>query len=288
MSLFVASLLNAPLCGASLSIGSVPAYPGSVVTMPVRLAAATNVTAMQFDLAFNPTRSTPTAAIRSGAFSNHIVHSREIAPGVRRVLAYSLANAAVTITNSSQILSLPFSVPATEYVGSGPLLPRNAVLAHRDATSVEPLMLTPGSIFVRPVNPLADGTVQFFLPSEPDERYLIQATTNFLQWINLTNLTAFGDFMDLVDIDAAKHPYRFYRWVRSEAAGRIGSVSRAPNGLVTFTITGLESRIYAVQASTDLETWIDLSTNAVVGGSVVVTDLDAGRYRQRFYRLKSF
>jgi hypothetical protein len=31
--------------------------------------------------------------------------------------------------------------------------------------------------------------------------------------VKLTNTTATGNFMDLVDADAERYPHRFYRWV---------------------------------------------------------------------------
>jgi hypothetical protein len=64
-----------------------------------------------------------------------------------------------------------------------------------------------------PPHQLPDGQAQFFLRSEPDTRYLIQATTDFVHWVKLTNTTATGNFMDLVDADAERYPHRFYRWV---------------------------------------------------------------------------
>ena len=39
------------------------------------------------------------------------------------------------------------------------------ILAKRDGTSITPVRLDNGAVFVRTVNPLPDGTVQFFLPS---------------------------------------------------------------------------------------------------------------------------
>ncbi|HUR46470.1 MAG TPA: hypothetical protein VMZ27_11390, partial [Candidatus Saccharimonadales bacterium] len=62
------------------------------------------------------------------------------------------------------------------------------------------------------VNFLPDGHVQFFLPVTPDQRYIIQGTTDLIHWSNLSTNVATGSFLDLIDLDAASHPYRFYRW----------------------------------------------------------------------------
>lgn len=79
--------------------------------------------------------------------------------------------------------NMPFRVASDEYVSSGPLVPQNVILARRDATAI-PRSLNSGSIFMRKVNPLPDGRMQFFLPSQPDENYVIQATTDFVTWLN--------------------------------------------------------------------------------------------------------
>jgi hypothetical protein len=41
---------------------------------------------------------------------------------------------------------------------------------------------------------------------------IIQGTTNLVDWVNLSTNVATGSFLDLVDVDAANAPYRFYRW----------------------------------------------------------------------------
>jgi hypothetical protein len=193
-----------------LSVGSTPAYPGATINVPVNLARATNVVAAQFDVAYDASRVSSGAALSE---SGSTVVSREIAPGVRRVLVFSRQNAAITIRSP---VSLPFTVSPTEYNGSGPLTPSNVILARNNATAVAPLSLVSGTIFVRPVNRLPDGHVQFFLPATPDQRYYIQASTDLEQWVNISTNVATGTFLDLVDVDAASFDYRFYRWQQAD------------------------------------------------------------------------
>jgi len=195
-----------------LSIGNVPAYPGALVSVPVKLQQpAGAAVAMQFDVAFNSSKVSASGAVGTIRLANHKLKSREIAPGVRRTLIYSPANAAVSGTNGA-IVNLPFSVSPVETVGSGLLAPRNVILATAQANPLSPVNLIDGTIFVRPVNVLSDGHVQFFLYSTEGRRYAIQATTNLVNWVNISTNTATSSFMDLVDIDAARYPYRFYRW----------------------------------------------------------------------------
>jgi len=149
--------------------------------------------------------------------------------------------------------------------------------------------LNSGSIFVRSVNRDTNGQVEFFLASVPDQRYLIQASTDLINWVNLSTNIAIGSFMDLLDMDAPNYPRRFYRSALFDAVvGEfIGSFSRAAGGGPSFRISGLEGRAYILQASSDLKNWISVSTNAVVDGSVHFSDLEAAHLAQRFYRLKS-
>jgi hypothetical protein len=197
----------------TLSVGNVPAYPGGSLLVPIGWNRASNVVAAQFDLAFDPSRVTGGAALSHLPGSGQIVLSRELSPGVRRVLVFSLQNS--VITNRSPV-QLPFTVSPSEYISSGPLTPQNAIMARKDGTAVTPVALRSGTIFVRPVNFLPDGHVQFFLPSTPDQRYIIQATTNLVNWVNISTNVASGTFLDLIDVDAVSNPYRFYRWQLAE------------------------------------------------------------------------
>ncbi len=196
----------------SLTVGHVPGHPGTMVSVPVGLRQPMGSTvAAQFDVAFNASKINGGAAIGTPRLANHTVKSREVSPGVRRTLIYSASNAAVSGTNGP-IVSLLFTVSPQETVGSGPLTPGNVVLATPDGNALAPVSLSIGTIFVRPVNLLPNGHVQFFLSSTEGQRYAIQATTDLVNWVNISTNTATSSFMHLVDIDAAAYPYRFYRW----------------------------------------------------------------------------
>ncbi len=285
----LALLCAAPLhADTSLSVGSAPAYPGSTVSLPALLKGATNAVAAQFDLSFNENKVTSDGVIAGASLADHTVKSRLVAPGVRRVLIYSLNNSAISSTNRV-IASLAFTLSPTEYVGSGPLAPGNVILADAGATPVTPITLNSGQIFVRPANLRPDGVVDFFLPSEPDLKYLIQATTNFVHWENILTNVAIANFMALVDMDGPNFPYRFYRSALFDAiiGGQIGGFFRSADGTVNFRITGLEGRNYTIQASTDLVNWTDTGKATVADGTIQFTDPNAAGFRQRFYRLKS-
>jgi hypothetical protein len=200
-------------CGqTALTVGNVPAFPGATVVVPVNLRQPPgDAVAAQFDVAFNSTKVSVGTPVATARLANHTIKSRELTPGVRRTLVYSLSNTNVAGTNGP-IVQTPFTVSPQETVGSGPLTPGNVIIARTDGTALAPVNLNAGTIFVRAVNLLPDGHVQLFLRSTPDQRYAIQATSNLVNWVNISTNTATGDFMDLLDVNASGLPYRFYRW----------------------------------------------------------------------------
>jgi len=270
---------------ATLAVGNVPGYPGTTVNVPISVRQATNDVAAQFDLAYSPERTTPGTAVLAPAHAGHTVRSREVAPGVHRTLVYSMNNALLR-TNGFRS-SIPFQLPPGERAGSAPITPGNVILARRDATAIAPVVTSRGAVFTQPVNALPDGTVQFFLPSQPDAQYVIQATTDFVQWVNLTNTTATGDFMDLVDVDAATYPHRYYRSALSEVFGQFGSPTVLPDGRLTFAVVGRNGRSYTLQSSTNLVHWENLSTVTPSDRSVQVTNAITPQFPARFFRLRS-
>jgi hypothetical protein len=194
----------------ALTVASLPGYPGGTVNLPVSVRRTTNMAAAQFDVAYNTGKVTAGELVAGGLFSNHVVRTREIAPGVVRVLAFSRANATVTVTNTQTAVEIPFTVSPTEYIGSGPIVVSNARLARPDAAPVAPLALNSGAIFVRSVNPQPEGA-QLFLSSEAGVNYVVEATTNFVEWTDVSTNTAFGGYLDAFDPFATNSPYRFYR-----------------------------------------------------------------------------
>jgi hypothetical protein len=272
----------------ALNVNSTRGYPGQTVTVPFVAQRATNLVAAQFDLAYNSAKGTlrePALAPRHG---NHVVRSREIAPGVQRVLVYSPGNALLRTNGFSG--SFAFDVPEGERVGSGPITPQNVVLARGDATALAPVSARSGTVFVLPVYPdPMSGVVSLFFPAQEDQRYLLQATTNFTHWETIKTNLAGGSFVDWVDEDAPRFPHRFYRTALLDAlvGGQLSQFNVSANGRVSFALTGLEGRAYVIEASTNLVEWETIGAQTGTGGRVEFIDPAAGSFRQRFYRLNS-
>src|SRR2546429_654880 len=99
--LLVAFTRSSP--GATVSAGNVRGYPGQSASVPIFLRATNaTVVAAQFDVAFNDSKVAGNGAELGARLKNHVVRSREISPGVRRTLVYSMANAG-TGTNFSLV-----------------------------------------------------------------------------------------------------------------------------------------------------------------------------------------
>jgi len=269
---------------SALSVGNVPGFPGATVSVPVQLRNVTNATAAQFDLQSNPARVSFGAPLLGERMSNYVIRSREVSPGVHRVVVYSPLNPILTGTNRT-LAQLQARLTGNEFGGSGPLQASNVYVARRNGDRVAPLSTRVGAVFARPVNRREDGVVDFFLPSRPDERYLIQATTNFEHWVNLTNTVAFGSFMQLVDTDAPRYPYRFYRSALADFFGTLSGPQFHSNGNVTFRLEGADGRLFTVQSSTNLNDWENLRTAAA--GLVTLTNVFDPRFPTRFFRLRS-
>src|SRR5262245_13707456 len=105
----------------TLAVGSSPGYPGTTVSVPVSFSRATNIVAAQFEIAYATNAVSSGAAVAAQASARHFVKSREVAPGVRRVVAYSLARP--LSTNRATVARVPFTLADGERNSSGPLTP---------------------------------------------------------------------------------------------------------------------------------------------------------------------
>jgi hypothetical protein len=286
LSFLLAALGSAAMAQPSVEVQSVRGYPGQTATVPFAARRATNLVAAQFDLAYAPAHGTVLEPELAARHSNHVVRSRAIAPGVRRVLVYSRANAEVRTNGFSGAFG--FSVPAGERAGSGPITPRNVVLARGDGTALTPVSARSGAVFVTPVyRDPESGMVNLFFPSADQQNYSLQATTDFQRWETLATKAASGDFLEWVDADAPRYPHRYYRTVWSEALGRLGEVALLPDGRVSVHITGLVGRQFTVQTSTNLIDWLDAGIVTTAGGGARFTNAPAQGTPQRFFRLTS-
>jgi len=64
----------------------------------------------------------------------------------------------------------------------------------------------------------------------------------------------------------------------------MGPVSLLPGGAAKVTVTGVAGQTYAIQSSSNLKDWSDLTTVTLTNSAGNFTDPSAPNYQQRFYR----
>ena len=85
---------------STVNVGTARGYPGLTVPVPVTAYNVSNVVAAQFEVAFDSSRVSALQSQLGARLTNHVIKSRQIAPGRHRVLIYSLANAMVGRSNA--------------------------------------------------------------------------------------------------------------------------------------------------------------------------------------------
>jgi len=198
---------------ARLSVPSQRGYPATMVIIPVSFKAWTNVVALQADISYGANGLTSLAAAPGAAATNALLLSSEPSVGVRRLLLYSPAG---NVLGQGAVAEVPFVVPPDVYAGFYRLTLTNVVLATAAAQPVISTNLS-GLIALTPVFLSADGSVDFFLNVTADQTYLVQASTNLVDWLTLSTNIAVGPYLEFTEPGAGLlYPHRFYRALPTE------------------------------------------------------------------------
>jgi len=142
--------------------------------------------------------------------------------------------------------------------------------------------------FVEPYG-YSNGVMYLTLKVTPNVTYAIQASTNLINWVTITNVTSPASLVLITDPQAGSFPRRFYRGVS------LGGVPAVPpprfgaaflsGGVLNLPAQLTPGYAYRLQASTNLVNWIDLSTNTPVTSPFTFTDPLGPVYHARWYRL---
>jgi hypothetical protein len=142
------------------------------------------------------------------------------------------------------------------------------------------------------------GRYTFAVSGVKDFEYIVEASTNLVDWVLIqTNTAPFN----CIDTDANHFAQRFYRsfatFNRSATTNAAPADSQpvlAPsatltqatyaNGLYSFNVSGEPGSEYTVQASTNLVDWVSVQTNLA---PFTFVDSNANQFAQRFYRTLS-
>jgi hypothetical protein len=272
-----------------LSVGRVRSFPGNTVELPVSLRYGTNdlqdVVALQADVVFDATGLSEAAPADGTILGRHLLASSRPEAGLRRLLVYSLENAVLT---NGVVAMIPFTIGPKEYRNFALTL-ANVILVRADGSQVFGSNVD-GFIGVSQVFVAPDGHADGFLnvvSNEVEQCYVIQATTDFVSWVNLQTNSVAGNLLEFNDPNASAYPHRFYRAIVCDAVTGlpIGTITQLADGRVQFDFSGANRRSYVIQASTNLTFWQNIRTNVGAGGSIVFTD-SVTNYPHRFYRVQ--
>lgn len=243
----------------SLSVGNARGFADRISELTLILSRATNTTAFQVDLRFDPLKAELLAPTWSKSLSNHVVRTRELGPGLWRMLVYSIGNE--LLLPNSAIGTLPIHLSSTERNGSGPITPSRFILARPDGRPVAPVATKSGRVFVTRVSlPDPDGSVSLFFQAQDQTEHVLFASTNLSTWIPVVTNAAFDGIVDFVDADAKLFDYRFYSLDRPQEI--IPLASRLELSEVAFMNGAKSLRVevpanlrFQLEVSTDLRVW---------------------------------
>jgi hypothetical protein len=245
-----------------------------------------NVVALQADVLFDASGVSDGSPSGGPLLLRHVLASSAPAPGVRRLLVYSLESAVLT---NGTVANIPFTVAPNAFRNFSLTL-SNVILVRADATQV-PATNANGFVGVNQVFVAPDGHADGFLnvtSNGVEQCYIIQATTDFQTWVNVHTNSTEGGLLEFADLEAGAHPKRFYRAIVCDGVSglHIGTIAQLANGRVQFDFTGAGGRSYVIQASTNLTDWQNIRTNVGASGPITFTDAFTNHAR-RFYRVRA-
>jgi len=122
-------------------------------------------------------------------------------------------------TNASIYYTLDGSLPSTNsilYQGAfkvftNTMVNASAYASNYDNSIASSVLLSVQPLYFASQNWLTNGQFQLGFVGVPGSNYVLQATTNFINWIPLTTNQAITNLLNLLDPAASNYPYRFYR-----------------------------------------------------------------------------
>ena len=273
---------------ARISGNVVRAFAGRTVNVPWGLRHTGTVSGVQFDLSY-PADKLITGVFQPGTFSNNVVFRwRQLASGQQRVLFYTKDGS--VLTTNLFIGNLPMTVPAGDYFGGGPVTISSTVVARTNAVAAAPVALAHGGVTTSTVFRGENGVVDLIIFVQSNHLWVVQATTNFVNWVNIATNSAIRDFVVTADNDAPNYSARFYRALLvgsvPGSGGLISSLSLRPGNQLTFGYATTAGRTYILEASTNLASWNALTTNLAGGSLLNFTNMVAPAIPKQFFRIR--
>jgi hypothetical protein len=192
----------------------------------------------------------------------------------------SLGNAtAVTISNLVAGTTYYFAATAYDNAGIESPFSNEAVYAVPLDTSNQPAVLNPALS--------SDGQFSFTISGVAGNPYVIEASTNLINWEPI--FTNVAPFTFAIPVDSQSSG-RFFRADYSAALDPKVSLATLTsagqtNGQFSFVVSGMAGYSYAVEASTNLVDWVTV-TNSVSPFTFTATDMY--QFNQKFFRAVYF
>jgi hypothetical protein len=136
---------------------------------------------------------------------------------------------------------------------------------------------------------MSNGAFQFQFSGIFGQTYALQASTNLVDWVTITNVLVNETPMLGIDPNARNYSLRFYR-LSDQIGGAtiyISSFQRLPNHTSQFQVNGILGQPYAIQVSGDLVNWTSLTNITLTNSPVPFSDSNSATVNRRFYRLIS-
>jgi hypothetical protein len=203
-----------PMSAAELRVGQATTLPGTVVSVPVMVAGASDAVAAQFDVHFSGAVVSLTDVAAGDGLAGRVVDQQELSPGHWRVLVYSPTHAPIT---TGAMVWLSFAMPPATPDGIVPLGLTNAIVARVAGQRVQPLAQADGALMVwaggsfRSMTLESDGRLQMQFQGAVDRAYAFEVSTNLTDWLALTTNTMEGGLLNLTVTNTSIYPQQFYR-----------------------------------------------------------------------------
>ena len=200
-----------------LGLPYVRGFPSATVEVPLTLRYSTNdlrdVVGLQADVTFSGGQVGVGPIEPGTALDNHVFRLSQPIAGTTRFLVFSQNNRVLT---NGAVVRLPCTV-ANNVFDNARMTLSNVILARANGSSV-PLTAISGGVVIHLVFVHPDGHVDGFFTVQADVPYVVQATTDFVDWQDLVTKGVLGTLLNFEDPAAGQHPFRFYRALPSPSA----------------------------------------------------------------------
>jgi hypothetical protein len=206
----------ASVIGATeLRVGTGIGTPGGNALVPVTLSTDTSVIALQFDISASSPGLASDGAVAATALNRIRVASRELSPGLRRVLIFTQDSQPLP---NGTLVNLPFSIAANASVGTTTVSPAQVLISNPQFGLV-PYTASAGSITISSGSIAefksalfdATGVFQLELSATAGRSYRIEASPDLKSWSPLLTEFAVNSLLRVADTNAPRSPARFYR-----------------------------------------------------------------------------